>query len=185
MNEVVVFAKYLEAYNLLKKEDQKRVDQLAESINRHGHRGYESILDAISNLLFPPPPLTPEQKEGEETFEEYIKGRKCKEFKPTPMYFPNGDYILYFKSDQRCVARRIDELLTVYETDKMIIGVKIKGVMHYFNQLVISRILPGTLVYIVPLAGLLRLRRMFSMDTVNEVFYDEAIELVGKEEVRV
>ena len=61
---------------------------------------------------------------------EYLEGRSTKQFAPVPHYFPDGDFVTFYTSDERCYAERVDQLLTVYYSvsNKQMIGCKIKGV---------------------------------------------------------
>lgn len=66
------------------------------------------------------------------TLEEYLETRKPggNGFKAVPHYFPDGDFISCFASDERCYAKQVGERLTVYYSDKTgeVVGCKIKGV---------------------------------------------------------
>ncbi len=67
-----------------------------------------------------------------ETLDEYLKRRKPKSngFKAVPHYFPDGDFISCFTSDEWRYAKQIGERLTVYYSDETdeVVGCKIKGV---------------------------------------------------------
>jgi hypothetical protein len=68
---------------------------------------------------------------------EYLKAHPAQGFKSRPQYFADGDYVSYFLTDERCYARRIDSLLTLYhslDTDE-IVGCKIKGVRRLLQKL--------------------------------------------------
>src|SRR5262245_22916350 len=63
---------------------------------------------------------------------EHLDERPAKGFRPVPHYFPSGDFVSYFFRNDRCYARQVDELLTVYlafGSDELV-GCKIKGVKH-------------------------------------------------------
>jgi hypothetical protein len=67
----------------------------------------------------------------------YLEGKSCKAFKPAPHYFSTGDYLTYFFKNDRCVAERLDDLLTVYVSPvtKELVGCKIKGIRELFRSL--------------------------------------------------
>jgi hypothetical protein len=68
---------------------------------------------------------------------EYLKAHPAKGFRARPYYSVAGDCVIFYASNERCHAKRINELLTVYvsvESDKAI-GCKIKGV----RRLILSR----------------------------------------------
>jgi hypothetical protein len=67
---------------------------------------------------------------------EYLAGKAPGPFRPVPHYFPSGDYLTYYVSDERCRARRIDDFLTVYlaEGSDQLVGCKIKGVRHILKE---------------------------------------------------
>ena len=58
------------------------------------------------------------------------------EFRPEPWYNPYGDCIIYQMADEAVVARRVDELLTVYHSaiDNRPIGFQIKGVVAIIKK---------------------------------------------------
>ena len=61
---------------------------------------------------------------------EYIEANPPKGFSPVPHYFRDGDYVSRFLTNERCVATRIDETLTLYHSDATgdLVGYKIKGI---------------------------------------------------------
>ena len=66
------------------------------------------------------------------TLADYLRDRRPKGFRSAPSYFPLGDYLTYFVSDEPCHARRVDDVVTVYlsnDTDRLV-GCKVKGVKH-------------------------------------------------------
>ena len=68
---------------------------------------------------------------------EYLRGRKAKRFVARPLYFQDGDFVSYFLKDERCYARRVDRLLTLYvsmQSDELV-GCKIKGVRRLLKKL--------------------------------------------------
>lgn len=72
-----------------------------------------------------------------ETLIEYLKGNRCDGFTPTPHCCPDGDSVSYFIKNDRCIAQRVDDLVTVYismETNELV-GCKIKGVQRILRTL--------------------------------------------------
>lgn len=70
------------------------------------------------------------------TLKDYLKAHEPDEFRAVPHYFPTGDYLTYFVSDERCRAKRLDDVVTVYladDTDRLV-GCKVKGVRHIVKQ---------------------------------------------------
>ena len=75
---------------------------------------------------------------------DYIKANPAKGFTPRPYYSAVGDCLIFYATNEDCYARRVNELLTVYQSMKThrVIGCKIKGVRHiiinslksYFNR---------------------------------------------------
>lgn len=65
-----------------------------------------------------------------ETLDQYLEGRKAKGFTSVPHYFRDGDFVSFFLSDERCYSERVDDLLTVYLSEKTgeMVGCKVKGV---------------------------------------------------------
>jgi hypothetical protein len=61
---------------------------------------------------------------------------KRAKFNPTPLYFPEGDHLAFFFSDDLCYSERVDDLVTVYysDTTEEIVGCKIKGVSHLMRS---------------------------------------------------
>ncbi len=66
------------------------------------------------------------------TLTEYLKENPPGEFRSVPHYFPSGDYLTYFVSDEPCFAKRIDDVVTVYLANgsERLVGCKVKGVKH-------------------------------------------------------
>ncbi len=66
------------------------------------------------------------------TLTEYLKDNPPGEFRSVPHYFPSGDFLTYFVSDEPCVAKRIDDVVTVYLAcgTERLVGCKVKGVKH-------------------------------------------------------
>ncbi len=66
------------------------------------------------------------------TLTEYLKENPPGEFRSVPHYFPSGDYLTYFVSDEQCFAKRIDDVVTVYLANgsERLVGCKVKGVKH-------------------------------------------------------
>ena len=68
-----------------------------------------------------------------EPFEDYLqklgKWGEPKKFSSDPYYSPVGDFTTYFFADVPYYAKRVDELLTLYQSDldNSIVGVKIEG----------------------------------------------------------
>jgi hypothetical protein len=71
-----------------------------------------------------------------QTLTEYLQANRPGEFRAVPQYFPSGDYLTYFVSDERCHAKRLDDIVTVYlanDSDRLV-GCKVKGVRHILDQ---------------------------------------------------
>lgn len=66
------------------------------------------------------------------TLTEYLRANQPGEFRPVPRYFPTGDHLTYYVSDERCYAKRLDHVVTVYLADgtDRLVGCKVKGVRH-------------------------------------------------------
>lgn len=60
-----------------------------------------------------------------------------KGFSKQPHYYPVGDYLTFYASDERCFAERVNELLTVYVStdDRHLVGCKVKNVQQVMQQL--------------------------------------------------
>src|ERR1041385_1975564 len=71
-----------------------------------------------------------------ENLTEYLQNHKRTGFKPVPQYFAHGDFLTYYFKDERCHAKRIEDLLTVYLSiaTEELVGFKIKGVKHIINH---------------------------------------------------
>lgn len=66
------------------------------------------------------------------TLRDYLRANEPGGFRAVPHYFPSGDFLTYFVSDERCYAKRLDGVVTVYlahGTDRLV-GCKVKGVRH-------------------------------------------------------
>ena len=68
---------------------------------------------------------------------EYLGENECRGFQPIPHYFRNGDFVSYYFGNDPCRAQRVDDLLTVYLSDRTgeLVGCKIKGVKHLLTSL--------------------------------------------------
>ncbi len=60
----------------------------------------------------------------------YLDQAKHKGFTPRPRYYELGDYLTYFWKADRCVAKRVDNHLTLYHSieDESLVGLKISEV---------------------------------------------------------
>lgn len=69
-----------------------------------------------------------------QTLNEFLRDKECKGFRPIPHYSKDGDMITYFSKDVRCYVKQVDDLLSIYYSDVTdeIVGIKIKGIDHYF-----------------------------------------------------
>ena len=68
-------------------------------------------------------------------FDTFLKGARCK-FVARAHYFVDGDFVTYYQADERCYAKRVDDLVTVYlsmATNKLV-GCKIKGVRRLLRE---------------------------------------------------
>lgn len=72
-----------------------------------------------------------------ETLMEYLESKRCNGFTAIPHYSPEGDCVTYFVKPDRCIADRIDELVTVYHSMKTneLVGCTIKGVHRILSTL--------------------------------------------------
>ncbi|MGL6097338.1 MAG: hypothetical protein ACRC7O_16255 [Fimbriiglobus sp.] len=80
-----------------------------------------------------------------ETLTDYIRTNRPRGFRATPHYFPSGDYLTYFSSEERCVAERLDDVITIYlsaET-KELVGCKVKGVRQILETAGAFRVAVG------------------------------------------
>lgn len=68
---------------------------------------------------------------------EYLKTHPAQGFTARPQYFADGDFVSFFLADERCYARRVDSLLTLYHSMETheIVGCKIKGVRRLLQML--------------------------------------------------
>lgn len=66
------------------------------------------------------------------TLKEYLQVHRSGGFRAVAHYFPSGDYLTYFVADERCHAKRLDDIVTVYLADgsDKLVGCKVKGVRH-------------------------------------------------------
>jgi hypothetical protein len=66
----------------------------------------------------------------EQNLTDYLKGKKCKGFRPVPHYHSGGDFVSFFFKPDRPFARKVDNFLTVYLAmdSKELVGCKIDGV---------------------------------------------------------
>ena len=66
------------------------------------------------------------------TLKNYLAAHEPGQFRAVPHYFPSGDYLTYFVSNERCHAKRLDDVMTVYLADgsDRLVGCKVKGVRH-------------------------------------------------------
>jgi hypothetical protein len=67
-----------------------------------------------------------------ETLKEYLEKNSSGGFHSFPQYFPSGDYLTYFTSSERCHAKRLNDVITVFlaNESKRLVGCKVKGVAH-------------------------------------------------------
>lgn len=56
-------------------------------------------------------------------------------YKASPRYYSDGDFLTYFIDDRRCVAHRVNALLTVYTMGDELVGCKVKGVQLLVEKL--------------------------------------------------
>jgi hypothetical protein len=61
---------------------------------------------------------------------EFLATHKPKGFKSVPHYFASGDYLTFYFRDERCHAKRVDDVLTVYRSMESgdVVGCEINGV---------------------------------------------------------
>jgi hypothetical protein len=69
------------------------------------------------------------------TLADYVKANPYKGFSPKPCYSREGDFVSFFTEDGDALARRIDDVLTVYESGKRLVGVKVKQVARLIELL--------------------------------------------------
>ncbi len=71
-----------------------------------------------------------------EKLREYVQAHPAKGFQPVPQYFAAEDFLTFYFKDERCFAKRIDDLLTVYLSTEAreLVGFKIKGVRHIIEH---------------------------------------------------
>lgn len=115
-----------------------------------------------------------------EELKEYLKERQAEGFQPRPYYSPPGDCVIFYASNERCYAKRINELLTIYMTmegDRPV-GCKIKGVrqliLNRFGRLVKSP--EGTALKSLMLGGLALSREV--EDRAEPWEFDEIADLI-------
>jgi len=68
---------------------------------------------------------------------DYLSDKKAGKFRPHPHYYRDSDSLTFFFKDEDAVARRVDELLTVYVSaaSEELVGAKIKGVQQILSTL--------------------------------------------------
>ena len=73
----------------------------------------------------------------ETTLVERLKTAKHGGFQAKPRYYSHGDYVTYFISPNRCVAKRINAIVTVYVSvdNGDLVGCKLKGVSQLMKTL--------------------------------------------------
>jgi len=71
------------------------------------------------------------------TIEQYLEGYTLPAFRPKPVYFVEGDYVIYLHEDVECHEDRIDSLVTIYRAaaDGRLVGCKIKSVVAIFKEM--------------------------------------------------
>ena len=114
----------------------------------------------------------------EQNLKEYLAEHPCKAFRAVPHYFPAGDYVTFYAKDERCIAERVDDLLTVFlsnQTGEMV-GCKIKGIKHLLAAM-------GGFGFVVSTADLALelfcvMGKSSAKDQDQRRRYDEAIPLV-------
>jgi hypothetical protein len=68
---------------------------------------------------------------------EYLAGKEPGEFTPRPHYCRDADSLTFFFRDEDAIAKRVDDLLTVYVAADggELVGAKIKGVKRVLSTL--------------------------------------------------
>ncbi|HTM55795.1 MAG TPA: hypothetical protein VL175_17335, partial [Pirellulales bacterium] len=68
---------------------------------------------------------------------EHWRSLPKQEYEAAPRYYAYGDFLTYFLTDRRCVAKRVNELLTIYACprDGSLVGCKVKGVRLIMSDL--------------------------------------------------
>jgi hypothetical protein len=71
-----------------------------------------------------------------QNLKEYLKSNPLKGFQAVPQYFAAEDFLTFYFRDERCFAKRVDDVLTVFlATDsRELVGFKIKGVRHIVER---------------------------------------------------
>ncbi len=66
----------------------------------------------------------------EQDLTDYLKGKKCKGFRPVPHYHPGGDFVSFFFKPDRPFGKKVDNFLTIYLSMESgdLVGCKIEGV---------------------------------------------------------
>jgi hypothetical protein len=115
-----------------------------------------------------------------EELKEYLRDHPAKGFRPRPFYSAPGDCVIFYASNERCYAKRINELLTIYmsmESDRPV-GCKIKGVqqpiLSRFGKLVKSP--GGTALKSLILGGIALSREV--VDSLEPGLFDELADLI-------
>jgi hypothetical protein len=72
-----------------------------------------------------------------ETLTEFLKNNRCDGFTPGVHHSADGDCVSYFVKNDRCIAERVDDLVTVYRSveSNELVGCKIKGVQRILRTL--------------------------------------------------
>lgn len=71
------------------------------------------------------------------TFDELLESMQPQGFTAKPYYSRDGDTLKVYIKDEDHFAERLDDVVTIYlsETNREIVGCKIKGVSHLCQQL--------------------------------------------------
>lgn len=77
---------------------------------------------------------------GSTTVTTYLENNPHKGFSKQPHYYKVGDYLTFFADERRCLAVRVNELLTVYVSvdDNSLVGCKVKGVARVMQSLILG-----------------------------------------------
>src|SRR2546428_11080786 len=64
------------------------------------------------------------------TLTEHLAGKKPAKFTPRPHYIAEGDCLIFYFKDDESYAERVDELLTLYRSEKTgeVVGCEVKGI---------------------------------------------------------
>ena len=73
----------------------------------------------------------------EQNLKQYLSDHPCKGFRPVPHYFPKGDYVTFYAKDERCFAERVDDLLTIFLSNRTgeLVGCKFEGVKQLVSEM--------------------------------------------------